>query len=292
MAMSLEKIEAIIDALRQERYRWTPVRRTYIPKKSGKMRPLGIPTWSDKAAARSHPRSFWRRTTSRSSARTPTASVPAEAVTPPWGRSPQHWRGVKWFIEGDISQCFDSLDHEVLLSILREKLHDNRFLRLIANLLTGWIPGGLELQRDAERSAARRRGQPDPLQYLPRPAGSVRRDGAPPGIQPRRPTEALPALHGATQRRTEQTDRRGSRRGHAPAPTGAADAFARPRRSRLPPALVRPVCGRLCATSAKTAPKGPPECVTVQPMRGGPSEPACRSRFQTTSGCCGQKPWS
>ena len=46
--MSLEKIDAIIDAVRQERYRWMPVRRTYIPKKSGKLRPLGLPTWSDK----------------------------------------------------------------------------------------------------------------------------------------------------------------------------------------------------------------------------------------------------
>jgi retron-type reverse transcriptase len=46
--MSLAKIEAIIDGLRQERYQWTPVRRTYIPKKSGKLRPLGLPTWSDK----------------------------------------------------------------------------------------------------------------------------------------------------------------------------------------------------------------------------------------------------
>lgn len=45
------------------------------------------------------------------------------------------WNGTKWFIEGDISQCFDRLDHEVLLSILAERIHDNRFLRLIGELL-------------------------------------------------------------------------------------------------------------------------------------------------------------
>src|SRR5215472_11538913 len=46
--MGLSKIDAIIEAVRYERYRWTPVRRTYIPKKDGKRRPLGMPTWSDK----------------------------------------------------------------------------------------------------------------------------------------------------------------------------------------------------------------------------------------------------
>ena len=49
--MSLVKIDAIIDALRHERYRWTPVKRVYIPKSDGKKRPLGLSPWSDKLVA-------------------------------------------------------------------------------------------------------------------------------------------------------------------------------------------------------------------------------------------------
>jgi len=46
--MSLDKIDAIIETLREERYQWKPARRIYILKKNGKKRPLGLPTWSDK----------------------------------------------------------------------------------------------------------------------------------------------------------------------------------------------------------------------------------------------------
>ena len=133
--MSLAKIEAIIDALRHERYRWTPVRRVYIEKKhSTKKRPLGVPTWSDKLlqeVIRQLLEAYYE----------PQFSQHSHGFRPQRGchtalREIYHrWVGTKWFIEGDIAACFDSLDHTVLVSILREKIHDNRFLRLIEHLL-------------------------------------------------------------------------------------------------------------------------------------------------------------
>ena len=72
--MSMEKIERIIDALRYERYRFSPVRWVYVPKKNGKLRPLGMPTWSDKLVGEVM-RLILRRITNRSSPTYPTVSV-------------------------------------------------------------------------------------------------------------------------------------------------------------------------------------------------------------------------
>jgi len=133
-AMSLAKIDALIGLLRQERYRWTPVRRTYIPKKSGKLRPLGLPTWSDKLlqeVIRSLLEAYYEPQFSPHSHGFRAGRGCHTAL----GEITRHWRGVKWYIEGDLVQCFDRLDHTVLLGILSEQLHDNRFLRLLANLL-------------------------------------------------------------------------------------------------------------------------------------------------------------
>jgi hypothetical protein len=93
--MSLGKIETIITALRAERYRWTPVRRTYIEKKGTmKKRPLGLPTWSDKLlqeVLRLLLEAYC--TTNRSSPTAPTGSVQVEGVTPPCRRSPTNGTG-------------------------------------------------------------------------------------------------------------------------------------------------------------------------------------------------------
>lgn len=133
--MSLAKIDSIIKALRQERYLWTPVRRTYRPKGNGKQRPLGISTWSDKLlqeVIRSLLEAYYE----------PQFSTHSHGFRAGYGchtallEITRCWRGVKWFIEGDISACFDRIDHTVLLDVLRERIHDNRFIRLISNLLT------------------------------------------------------------------------------------------------------------------------------------------------------------
>lgn len=132
--MSLQKIEAMIDALRSERYRWPPARRTYIPKKTGALRPLGMPTWSDKLlqeVLRQLLEAYYE----------PRFSDHSHGFRPGRGCHTalrevyHHWRGTVWFLEGDIRGCFDNLHHDVLMSILRESILDQRFLRLIENLL-------------------------------------------------------------------------------------------------------------------------------------------------------------
>lgn len=124
--MSQEKIDSMINRLRGERDRWKPVRRVYIEKKpSTKKRPLGMPTWSDTRlpevirlllAADDEPQ----------------CSRDSPGVRPHQGCHPalrdiyQRGVGTQWFVEGDIAPGFDTRDHTVLLSILREQIHDHR----------------------------------------------------------------------------------------------------------------------------------------------------------------------
>ena len=107
--MSLQRIDTIRSKLTEGTYRWKPVRRSYILKKTGKkMRPIGAPGWSDKLLQE-------------------VLRLVLEAYYEPQFRASSHgfrpnrgchtalaeihknWVGTKWFIEGDIQACFDSL---------------------------------------------------------------------------------------------------------------------------------------------------------------------------------------
>ena len=132
--MSLGKIGAVIDALRHERYRFQPVKRAYIPKKSGKMRPLGLPPWSDKLVGevvRLLLEAYYEPQFSGRSH----GFRPGRGCHTALGEIQRTWTGTTWFVEGDVSDCFGSFDHEVMVGILAEKIHDNRFLRLMRNML-------------------------------------------------------------------------------------------------------------------------------------------------------------
>jgi retron-type reverse transcriptase len=113
--MSTDKIAKIIEAIRYERWKWTPVRRKNIPKRKGGTRPLGMPTWSDKVVQdviRSILEAYYE----------PQFSQHSHGFRPKKGCQTalidihETWTGTKWFIEGDIKGCYDNLDHHILMN--------------------------------------------------------------------------------------------------------------------------------------------------------------------------------
>jgi group II intron reverse transcriptase/maturase len=132
--MSQAKVDRLIALVRERKFRWTPVRRVHIPKKNGKTRPLGITSWSDKLlqeVIRSLLESYYE----------PQFNDLSHGFRPGRGchtalQHLQHtWKGTRWFIEGDIKGYFDNINHDRLMEILKENIKDERFLRLIEELL-------------------------------------------------------------------------------------------------------------------------------------------------------------
>ncbi|MCI0527827.1 MAG: group II intron reverse transcriptase/maturase, partial [Nitrospira sp.] len=129
----LKRINGLIEELKTSRYKPKPVRRVYIPKPNGKLRPIGIPSFQDKllqSVIKLILEAIYEPTFSKASHGFRPNRSPHTAL-----EEVKKTNGVRWWVEGDIQGFFDHVNHDTLIRILSERITDKRFLHLIKQLL-------------------------------------------------------------------------------------------------------------------------------------------------------------
>ncbi|AMP98663.1 Group II intron-encoded protein LtrA [Pedobacter cryoconitis] len=132
--MSIHRIQKLVASLRDESYQPHPARRVYIPKKNGTKRPLGIPSFEDKLV-QEVVHMILKAIYEGQFEDTSHGFRPNRSCHTALRDIKVTFKGTRWFIEGDIKGFFDNINHNVMIDILRERISDDRFLRLIRKFL-------------------------------------------------------------------------------------------------------------------------------------------------------------
>lgn len=137
-------IDELQDALKNQSYEPKPVKRVYIPKADGGERPLGIPTIKDRIvqmAVKVVLEPIFENEFSNDSY----GFRPKRSAKDALREVNRELRaGKRWVVDADIKGYFDAIDHDLLMSMLKEHIADRTLLRLIASYLNQNILDGVD----------------------------------------------------------------------------------------------------------------------------------------------------
>ena len=153
--LTIERINGWIRSMVEGTYHAKPVKRVFIPKANGKLRPLGIPSYADRMVQNAQ-RDILERIYEPVFSNYSHGFRPGRSCHSALFQIQRYWTATKWFIEVDVKSYFDTLDHGLLLNLLRKRVDDESFIATLQAQLQAGVMEKLSGDRQNKRSRRNR----------------------------------------------------------------------------------------------------------------------------------------